>query len=110
MANSDVLIGARELFRVGCESVGGVTTLSVSPSNERARKLFDKGHFRLDLVLEGKDGNVILVDLVDLVGEGFFKSGVDCYKMRGYSSVGEDTGDKRGGVKGYSFAGSQSEV
>ena len=105
MANSNVLIGARELFRVGYKSVGGATTLGVSPNHERARKLFDKGYFRLDLVLEGKDGNIILVNLVGLVGEGFFKSGIDCYKMRGYSSIREDTSDKRGGVKDHSFTG-----
>ena len=94
LANSDILIGARELFRVSYKSVGGITIPSVSLSHKRAKKLFDKGYFRLDLVLEGKDSDVILVNLVGLTGESFFKSGIDYYKIRGYSFVREDTSDK----------------
>jgi len=110
LANSDILIGARELFRVSYKSARGTTAPSVSPSHEGARELFDKGRFRLDLVLESENGNVILVNLVSLTGEGVFKSGVDCCEIHGHSSVGENTGDEWGGVKGHSFAGGQSEV
>ena len=47
---------------------------------------------------------------MDLAGEGVFKNSADSYKLRGYTSIGEDAGNKRGIVKGYSFAGGYSEV
>ena len=47
---------------------------------------------------------------MNLVGKGVFKDGVDSYKLYGRTSIGEDTSNKRGIVKGYSFASGRSEV
>ena len=47
---------------------------------------------------------------MNLIDESVFKNGVDSYKLRGRASIGEDTGNKWGIVKGYSFAGGCGEV
>ena len=47
---------------------------------------------------------------MNLVGEGVFEDGVDSYKLRGRASIREDTGNKWGIVKGYSFVGGRGEV
>ena len=47
---------------------------------------------------------------MNLVGEGVFKDGVDSYKLYGRTSIGEDTGNKRGIVNGHSFVDGYSEV
>ena len=48
LAYSDILIGGRELFGVGCDLVGSVPS---RPSQKGARKLFDKARLYLDLLL-----------------------------------------------------------
>ena len=47
---------------------------------------------------------------MNLIGEGVFENGIDSYKLYGRTSIGEDTSDKWGIVKGYSFTGGRSEV
>ena len=47
---------------------------------------------------------------MDLTGESVFKNGIDSYKLYGRTSIREDTGNKRGIVKGHSFIGGRSEV
>ena len=47
---------------------------------------------------------------MNLADEGVFENGVDSYKLYGYTSIRENTGNKRGIVKGHSFVGGRSEV
>ena len=47
---------------------------------------------------------------MNLAGEGVFENGVDSYRLRGRTSIREDTSNERGTVKGHSFAGGRSEV
>ena len=47
---------------------------------------------------------------MSLIGEGVFENGVDGCKLRGRASIGEDTSNKRGVVKGHSFVGGRGEV
>ena len=47
---------------------------------------------------------------MNLVSEGVFEDGVDSYKLCSRVSIGEDTGNKRGIVKGHSFVGGRGEV
>jgi len=47
---------------------------------------------------------------MNLTGEGVFENGIDSCKLRGRTSIEEDTSNKRGVVKGYSFAGGRGEV
>ena len=60
--------------------------------------MLNKVDIILGLLLKGKDGNIVLAKLIGLAGEGFFKNSVDYYKLRGYTSVKKDAGDKLGGV------------
>jgi len=47
---------------------------------------------------------------MNLSGEGVFENGINSCKLRGRASIGEDTSNKRGTVKGHSFVGGYSEV
>ena len=47
---------------------------------------------------------------MNLVGESVFENGVDSSKLYDRAFIREDTGNKRGTIKGYSFASGRSEV